>query len=348
MQDDEHIGNAGHNENEQTSAEIQNVKGAPNNPAPNTQQNHPADGGRPLLLPIRISRGFWNWFSDPYRHRSNFAEKLTVAITLVIAIIGGLQYSVYRQQKGIMEDSGKQTDQLIRAANAQVFAARQIADASGRNAKAAQDFAASANSINGGIADAVGKLNSQANSANELTKQAKRTADDAENALRIQERPWVGLVGVYVADGQIGPTTMIRGIIEAPSGNYYVRIENFGRSPALHVKVNVQADVVDYVSSARERPNFPELETDLFPGVPTDSRHYPIMIHNGREWIGIVYNGDLHYYVHGNITYEDSFGCQHETVFCTHWLPGTKDEFFGCPDTNSSHVDEDQACHKEN
>jgi len=54
--------------------------------------------------------------------------------------------------------SSKQTDQLIRAAWLNSLAAQDIADASQKNATAAEHFSISASSINGGISDAVGQL----------------------------------------------------------------------------------------------------------------------------------------------------------------------------------------------
>ena len=62
---------------------------------------------------------------------------VTIFVTGVIAVIGFLQYSVYRQQKTIMESSGHQMDKLIDYAKAQASAASQIAEASDKSAKSA-------------------------------------------------------------------------------------------------------------------------------------------------------------------------------------------------------------------
>jgi hypothetical protein len=90
----------------------------------------------------KLHRRLWRKFRNrPGPSRANWAEKSTVLITLVLAGIGALQARIYWLQKGIMSSSGGQTDQLICAAYIQ-------ADASKRNAQAAEDFAKAAKGIN--------------------------------------------------------------------------------------------------------------------------------------------------------------------------------------------------------
>jgi hypothetical protein len=92
--------------------------------------------------------------------------------TLVSAVAIGLQW---REMVG----GGKQTDQIITAANAD----------------AATNFTRSAEGINTGIHDAVEKLNLQANNLNDNVKQAARLALATEIANRNAvdgDRPWMG------------------------------------------------------------------------------------------------------------------------------------------------------------
>jgi hypothetical protein len=96
------------------------------------------------ILPVRYGRWLRDWWTNPYRPRGNFPEHFTVGVTIVIACIAGIQACIYHQQKRIMESSGHQTQQLIDAANIQACAAQKIADASHRNAKAAESFSRTA------------------------------------------------------------------------------------------------------------------------------------------------------------------------------------------------------------
>src|SRR6266404_637013 len=104
----------------------------------NDPTQHIARESHPHVKP-RLPLRLWRYF----RRRqiatppANWAEMSTVLITLVIALVGAVQAGIYWQQKGIMESSSTQTDQLICAANIQ-------ADAATRSAKAAQDFAVAA------------------------------------------------------------------------------------------------------------------------------------------------------------------------------------------------------------
>ena len=68
------------------------------------------------------------WWSNPYR-RTNWPEIVTAVLTAVIVLVGLLQWNVYQQQKAIMESSGKQTQQLIDAADIQACAASKNAEA---------------------------------------------------------------------------------------------------------------------------------------------------------------------------------------------------------------------------
>src|SRR5262245_22325581 len=64
----------------------------------------------------------------------NWAEKITAFLIFVTACIAGLQACIYHQQKTIMESSGKQTQDLIDAAQIQASASRRIVTAARRQA----------------------------------------------------------------------------------------------------------------------------------------------------------------------------------------------------------------------
>jgi hypothetical protein len=90
--------------------------------------------------------------------------------TIVSAIAIGFQWHE-------MHEGGKDTTAIAKASKQQVCAARQIAEASRRNATAAEGFATSAGNINNGIRDAVKKLNSQAEATSKVADQALAQAN---------------------------------------------------------------------------------------------------------------------------------------------------------------------------
>ena len=56
-------------------------------------------------MSIRYLTYIKEWWSDPYRKRPNWSERVAVVLTAVIALVGFLQWSVYRQQRRIMDMS---------------------------------------------------------------------------------------------------------------------------------------------------------------------------------------------------------------------------------------------------
>jgi hypothetical protein len=194
---------------------------------PDPKQEHPHTSESPFFI-VRWWRSFRYWQTNPFRVKrtqSTVAEMATIFLTCVIAVIGFLQYSVYRQQKRIMEDSSGQTTQLIEAANIQACAAKSFAD--------------SAAYINAGIGTAVGNLNLQAQKLEENANQTSRLAKAAEvaNANVVNSnRPWVGIdesaIQVAAAPNFVwsprpnDPPTL--------SLDLTLPIKNFGTAPALH------------------------------------------------------------------------------------------------------------------
>lgn len=140
MDDDLNETDNSQNQSNASNSDTQTQNRAPNNQASESKHRNTQNSKHAFFL-VRFWQWLRKWYTDPFRHRSNVAEKLTVFVTIVIAVVGGLQYSVYRQQKKIMESSGHQTDQLINAANIQ--------------AQAANSFSVSAAQINGQIQNAV-------------------------------------------------------------------------------------------------------------------------------------------------------------------------------------------------
>jgi hypothetical protein len=163
-------------------------------------EKHNPDNTPKPISPVRMWRWLVNWWTDPYRSRGNFPEHMTVMVSVVIAIIAFLQYGVYRQQKKIMEGSGQQTEQLIDAANIQAYAAQKIADASKRNATAAESFSGTAtnavNEFKKAANESTAAAQRQAKAAEKSVTEAATAAQNALNTTlyiaQLDQRPWIG------------------------------------------------------------------------------------------------------------------------------------------------------------
>ena len=90
--------------------------------------------------------GCWRRIRVDWR-RSKLHDKIVAIAALIAVAIAGGQLVVYVQMKRIMNSSSGQTDQLIKAAKIQACSAQKIADASNRNAAAAESFSAGAGGI---------------------------------------------------------------------------------------------------------------------------------------------------------------------------------------------------------
>ncbi len=204
----------------------------PNDESPGHKQHNTNDEPNPIL-PVRT----WFWIVTAWnnRRRANIAEAITGFLTLAIVIVGILQWRVYTQQKGIMESSGKQTTQLIDAANIQACAAS-------RNADAAESFSTSAgiqatafSNAAKAMTDQVQKLQAGVEQTSKLVTAADTANMNFREALEAQTRPWVGPDG-EPRDAHSG--TIIPGTEPAQFAiDFTIELNNFGHSPAQRVTV---------------------------------------------------------------------------------------------------------------
>jgi hypothetical protein len=295
------------------------------------------------LLPVRIWRRLTNWWTDPYRSRGNFPEHLTVFISIVIAVIAGFQWNVYRQQKEIMESGGHQTEQLIEAANIQACAAQKIADASERNAVAAKSFSTSADGIREQTAQAVTELRRAAkdseNSMKVTSENAQKALNASINASRIDERAWVSLL--FPID------TFDKKKLE-PLGDvaFVIRFKNTGKTPALKIAYDPELmfrppsdPIPDYDDKAVAGNVYTQLTgiheaALLAPGEETSIAYPPRgAIRFGPNQIGLMESHTTVLYLVGKVTYHDIFfpdTPERTTKFCAYYSPESGD-FVRCP-----------------
>lgn len=280
-------------------------------------------------LPRRALTRFLERWRDPYRNRPNIAEWFTVALTVVIAGVGFLQWQVYKQQTKIMGSDNPQTQKLIRAADKSACAAK-------RSAQAAADFATAAKGIRDGVSDAVGKLQTQADETKALAGAALRQAN-AAHALAVEAanegRPWIGI------------TETIPALVADQPANATFLTTNSGRRPAKIVSIKV---------ACREYVDFP---ADPDYSVPKDIkvRSTIILVPNAASTIVLPIapvfstkenlavldrNNYYHLFAYSQVLYKDVLdGSSHSTESCYVYIPKTRNNaagFYNCTTYNNA------------
>jgi hypothetical protein len=157
-------------------------------------------------------------------------ERIALIIAAIVAVGTIGQWITTCQNNA---STSAQIEKLITAANTQAGAAQQLVIASQRNAAAAESFSNSAASINGGMGNAVSKLQGQVEQTAQLASKADQANRIAQQAIESQIRPWI--------DASAGISQPI--VIE-PDGvaqvSTDVTIRNLGHSPAVNVTINVR------------------------------------------------------------------------------------------------------------
>jgi hypothetical protein len=199
--------------------------------------------------------------------------------------------------------------------------------------KASHDFAASAESINGGIDHAVSKLNLQADALNNSVQQSSRLADDTEKANQNvveADRPWMG-GNITVTNFSIGkkPTVIVNFI-------------NSGRRPA-------RLDLTEVQTLARETfPKNPDAEytSDTTPStsvvVPGQSTFLgPTLGEVIQSDLDLLDGGKFTYFIFAKVEYRDLRTNQrHWTHICVRYIPKLKSDanngFRNCEEYNDA------------
>jgi hypothetical protein len=227
-----------------------------------------------------------------------------VILTAVLAVVGVLQWSVYRQQKAIMEASGHQTDQLIDYAAAQACAASQ-------SAQAADRFARSSNELKDKFGVAVGDFEKaakqSATAAQGSADNAKQAISTAQETFRGEQRAWLNITT------GIDPIT---DFTKPPNG--VIHITNNGKTPALNVRIDGHftpspKEILDgKLLVHKHGPEYRSVGL-VAPGTVYDSNSMeatPLNVSNpgvNDTWL---------VYIWGDITYCDVFKRQHFVRFC--------------------------------
>lgn len=156
-------------------------------------------------------------YRDPFRNRPNWAEKTMLIITVGIAL-------VYAGQYGQMKSSSQQTADLIKYAKAQACAAQKIADASHRNAAAAESFSQSASGINVQTKNAAQAMTDQVTKLQESNKLTQRALDNSKRQFEQDQRPLIWSSSIIMIPLKGGTSEKIK---------FDIFFANYGKSPAV-------------------------------------------------------------------------------------------------------------------
>ncbi len=151
---------------------------------------------------------------------STISDKVMVFATCVIAVGTLVSAAAIILQWREMVKGGADTSALVGYAQRQADNADKIKESAYKQASASQQFADTAALINGGIGDAVKKLDVQA-------KATQKFAQIAKDSLYLEQRPWVGI--------QVIPVQTNPNLIASDNTVSSVQIVaiNTGRTPAL-------------------------------------------------------------------------------------------------------------------
>lgn len=216
----------------------------------------------------------------------------------------------------ISSDSSTQTNRLIDAAS-------QMKDA-------AWNFKGSAEGIDGNLANAVAKLQTQ-------TETAQKSVESARDALRLEQRAWVGVIGSNVTGGQITGQALQDKTFAV--GELHIYFRNSGRTPATNMAF-LCCDVANISWQQIPRKVAPQELTEVGAGngvlAPDAVRDISVIQSTGF----LMYAPDTppapaFVYVRGRITYRDVFAGtpEHTTWFCFRHTTGLMFDF--CPNGNS-------------
>ena len=228
--------------------------------------------------------------ADRAARRTAVATIWMAIFTFVLAGTSGFTIWILKNQLHEMHEGGIDTHALAEATGDAANAATDQADA-------AQQFSDTAEDINGGIAGAVDQLEATA-------QNAKAAIQATRDAMRLEQRAWVGLTVVDV------PKPL-------PTGATFEIVNHFsntGKTPALraHAVSELEIDVhnLQPIYKESDAPEGPP----LLPGAEVrGSWTAPIL---NEETVKAIKDGSSIIYDRGAVWYWDVFGRKHVTTFC--------------------------------
>jgi hypothetical protein len=254
------------------------------------------------------------------------AEKWMIILTGAIAFFGlcqvvaaFLQWDAMKGQLVEMRGSSNQSERLVILNTGQLKANAKLADAADRTATYTKDVSEKA-------LDQSKATNRLAKSSEATVAVARDNLKLAESSLEVQQRPWVGVLGV-------------NGSFENGVMKCVATLKNYGKSPAFHVTYHSSWSAEQPIVNFGYVFQHVDSRSVLMPDellVGAESTAEPTIIGIAR-----IEQGLGHAYFFGEVTYEDMFSYQapypvlHMTHFCGFWDLKTK-QFLNCPTYNDA------------
>ena len=270
-------------------------------------------------------------------------EIIGLIVLIVYTAFAGYQWRVATETLTEIRNGKVDTNRIITASETQARDAEQIADASRRNAAAAESFSTSADKIREETARTVSELRRSANDSETAMKENSRNAQNALNASiessRLDERAWLAISDPEIL--QYDPND--------PTKPFRIQllVRNSGKTPARQINMlgliqaydpNIDGPTDDdwkvflgYFSESKERyviaPN--ATRKMIVPDFSNRAQNPPY-----RDFIAqnypLIRDRSKYLYYFGQATYIDLDNRPHTTKFCI-WLvdPETK-QFASC------------------
>ena len=222
------------------------------------------------------------------------------------AVIAGTSYLQWHEIKS----GGQDTHDLAIAAGKQAAKMKDMSDAADKIRQAAEGMVAQEQRI----ADNAEKSLKASNN------QSKTALDASIAASRQDQRAWLGVGDETYSISESGPiesSATVLNIGKSPAMDIFCRTSGTTKLKGYTLK---DSDIVYPV----EMPTIKEGTLFLNQHFPLKAGGNPMDPGQQKMWFGNVQSGDWIQYFFGEVRYEDTFGGDHWTHFCTQFVPATK------------------------
>lgn len=239
------------------------------------------------------------------------AELWMIWLTAAIAFSGFCAIGVGYMQWREIHSGSSDTHDLAVAAREQATKMQDISDAADKIRQAAENMAAQEKRL----------ADDTETSLKVSTKQSRDALNASIAASRSDQRAWMGAADWTFTVNASDP---VKGVVV---------ISNVGKSPATNVICRISGGMFpnDHVLSETDII-YPDRNPIIKQGTAFPGTHFPLTAGSGpiqpelqKLWFQRIDDGDLVEYFWGYAIYDDAFGRNHWTHFCTRYRPKTKD-----------------------
>lgn len=260
------------------------------------------------------------WF--PIKGHPNWAEVVTLCVTVCLLAVGATQAYIYWQQSVLMENTLSQTDRSLILGNGQLIVAN-------RNAKTAQETLTEMQNSSTDTHTVAEASKNQSVNTGHLAKQATFSAETARSALVMDQRPWLYVDNIELpVEPQLFVPFSFRGWMS-----------NAGKTPGTEVLITEQTK---WWNSEPEFPDFSNLPEPkpaqlVMPGIDKYEVVSTPATMDKFPYIGAYeQTRESRLYLLMKISYCDGFGNRYWTTMCvSHGYGDKPKDMRFCPHGNA-------------